>query len=428
MSVWRATVVAAGLLLAAGVAAQNDDGWDDDGGWGEDPWAEEESGLVWTGFVEGGLGDRLDSFGPTGYTLGEGRARLETGRYWKGVEFRVKGDLGYDGVEDDEIAEFREFSAAFGVGEHVDVKAGRQILTWGTGDLVFLNDLFPKDFVSFFIGRDDEYLKAPGDAVKVSGYTPWVNIDAVWTPEFDPDDYITGERLTFFSPRAGEIVSPDPPISADEPGEDEFALRLFKTVGGAEFAVYGYDGYFKQPTAVRPDGRPAFAPLRAYGASVRIGLGPGLANAEISWHDSRDDRDGDNPRIPNSRFLALAGYEWELVKNFDVGLQYYLEWTRDHDELVANSATPQFEPAERRHVFTNRLSYRLLRDQLTLSLFTFYSSTDDDAYFRPYLNYRYSDAWQVSLGANLFTGRRDHTFFGQLQDNSNVYTRLRWYF
>ncbi|MFW6031595.1 MAG: hypothetical protein ACOC9T_03300, partial [Myxococcota bacterium] len=31
----------------------------------------------------------------------------------------------------------------------------------GTGDLVFLNDLFPKDWRSFLLGRDLDYLKAP---------------------------------------------------------------------------------------------------------------------------------------------------------------------------------------------------------------------------------------------------------------------------
>ena len=56
--------------------------------------------------------------------------------------------------------------------------------TWGTGDLVFLNDLFPKDFVSFFAGRDDEYLKAPGDALRITHYSKAVNIDFVWTPVF----------------------------------------------------------------------------------------------------------------------------------------------------------------------------------------------------------------------------------------------------
>ncbi len=66
--------------------------------------------------------------------------------------------------------DLREASLVFSPSADTDVKVGRQILTWGTGDLVFINDLFPKDWVSFFIGRDVEYLKAPSDALKVSAF------------------------------------------------------------------------------------------------------------------------------------------------------------------------------------------------------------------------------------------------------------------
>ena len=85
----------------------------------------------------------------------------------------------------------------------LDVRAGRQVLTWGTGDLLFLNDLFPKDFVSFFVGRDDEYLKAPANALRLTFYSSLVNLDLVATPVFEPDRSITGERLSFFRSRHG---------------------------------------------------------------------------------------------------------------------------------------------------------------------------------------------------------------------------------
>jgi hypothetical protein len=77
----------------------------------------------------------------------------------------------------------------------MDVKLGRQILTWGTGDLIFINDLFPKDWISFFIGRDTDYLKAPSDAIKVSLFGEQANLDIVYTPQFDSDRFIEGRCL-----------------------------------------------------------------------------------------------------------------------------------------------------------------------------------------------------------------------------------------
>lgn len=418
------------MALAALASAQDqDEPWEDeewDSGWGD-----EEMGLVWTGFVEAAFGTRLseDPLIDSRNTLEDVRWRVET--TWQPQDFSVafKADAGYDGIERSAFADIRELSVAFTLGGSTDVLLGRQVQTWGTGDLLFLNDLFPKDFVSFFAGRDDEYLKAPGNAIRLTHYTKAVNIDFVWTPVFEPDVYLTGERFSFFSPLAGRNVAPEPPLSAIEPDErfanGEFALRIFRTVEGREYAAYAYRGFFKQPNALTPALEATFAPLGSLGASIRQPLGPGLFNSEVSYYASRDDGDGTDPLLPNDQLRVLFGYEWEAKPRFTVGLQYYLEWTLDHDELLANSPFPQFEPDEVRHLVTNRLTYRTNLDKFTWSLFTFYSPSDSDFYLRPQFVYRHSDRWSVAAGGNLFGGSDAHTFFSQLQDATNAYVRIR---
>ncbi len=413
------------LLLLSGLAFAQDDMWDDD------DWGNEEGGQVWSGFVEIGAGTRIsdDPLLSARSTLQELRGRIETEWQTGGPTVILKADVGYDGVEDDWIADFRDLSLAFRIGDSIDAKIGRQVQTWGTGDLVFLNDLFPKDFQSFFSGRDDEYLKSPGDAFRFTRYSDALNVDVVWTPVFEPNAYLTGERFSFFSPLAGSNVAPTPPLSAVRPDKDfgngEFALRLFKTVEGREYALYAYSGFFKDPNALDQDLRPVFAPMSAIGGSLRQALGPGLFNAEFSYYDSRDDRSGTDPFTPNDQLRLLAGYEWEAKPSFTVGLQYYLEWTLDYDELIANSPFPQYEPDELRHLLTNRLTYRAGMDKYTYSLFTFWSPSDADVYLRPTFTYRHSDQWSVTVGGNLFGGGDDHTFFNQLADASNIYARLR---
>ena len=122
----------------------------------------------------------------------------------------------------------------------------------------------------------------------------------------------------------------------------------------------------------------------------------------------------------------MLGYEREAITNFTVAFQYYLEWTQDYSALLVNSFAPSFEPEEYRHVLTNRLNYRLNQDKITLSLFTFYSPSDNDYYVRPSLSYRYSDQWSFTGGASIFGGEDAHTFFDQFADNSNVYVRVRY--
>ncbi len=414
------------LLLMPFAALAQDDLWDDEG------WGDEEKVSRWSGFVEAGLGTRFsaDPLIDESNTLEDLRWRVES-RWQPGSStLSFKADAGYDGIENEWLIDVRDLTLAFPMGSGVDVKIGRQVQTWGTGDLVFLNDLFPKDFVSFFSGRDDEYLKAPGNSFRITRYSPAINIDFAWTPVFEPDVYLTGERYSFFSPLAGGNVAPDPHLSAIEPKESfsngEFALRLFKTVDGREYAVYAYNGYFKQPNAMTTSFEATFAPMTSVGASLRQPAGPGLFNTELAWYDSRDDRDGNDPLLPNDQLRFLLGYEWEAKPNFTVGLQYYIEWTLDHDALMANSPYPQYEPDEFRHLLTNRLTYRAGRDKYTWSLFTFFSPSDSDFYLRPVFTYRHSDTWSLTAGANLFGGSDEHTFFNQLQDASNAYLRFKY--
>lgn len=427
------------VAAASGPARAADDGWSDEDGGGDDaagfednwgdPWASEDEELTWTGFVEGGAGGRFQDVDKLGrLTLGELRLRAETRYIRDSYTVEFKGDLAWDEVRESLDGDLRELAVSFTPLESVDVKLGRQVLTWGTGDLLFLNDLFPKDFISFFAGREENYLKSPSDTVRVIFYTDPVNIDLAWTPRFQPDDYLYGERFVFWQPAAGESAAPPVARRADEPDTAELAIRLFRNVGSTEYALYGYSGRWKQPVGVDADGQPRFPRLRSWGASMRTPLRAGLFNAEAAWYDSRDDRDGDDPRTPNSQLRLLVGYEQELVRNFTAGTQLYTEHTRHHDRLLANSPDPGREPEEWRTVVTLRLTHRALRDTLTSSLFTFYSPSDQDFYLRPSLAWRRDDQWLFTAGLNLFGGDEAHTFFGQLEDNSNGWLRVRYHY
>jgi hypothetical protein len=112
----------------------------------------------------------------------------------------------------------------------MDLKIGRQILTWGTGDLLFINDLFPKDWNSFFIGRDEEYLKAPSDGIRVSLYTKLINLDIVYTPRFDADRFIDGRRISYWNETLGRRAGRDAPVKAIIPdnwfSDDSFMFMV----------------------------------------------------------------------------------------------------------------------------------------------------------------------------------------------------------
>ncbi|SHJ36045.1 hypothetical protein SAMN02745165_02185 [Malonomonas rubra DSM 5091] len=395
------------------------------------------------GFADLRAGTRLQEDGYQRDTsILEGRLQLDYQQRFDAVTLQLRGDLVADDVTSDHdfdleegtgFLDLREANLLFSPTYSMDVKIGRQILTWGTGDLLFINDMFPKDWQSFFIGRDEEYLKAPSDAAMISFFPQWATVDLVLTPRFDSDRYLSGQRISYWNPTLGRIAGRDAVINADQPDdwfEDyELASRVSKNIEGYELALYGYRGFWKSPVGYNADsGRAASTRLNVYGGSVRGSFRGGIFNVELGYYDSRADRDGDDAFQPNSEMRYLLGYERELAKELTGSAQFYLEQLLDYDEYKDSLPAGQKKRDQYRQVLTVRLTKLLMQQKLTASLFTYFSPTDKDFYLRPNVRYKLTDRWLVTFGGNLFGGTEDYTFFGQLEDNSNVYAGLRYSF
>jgi len=385
------------------------------------------------GFYEmrAGYRTRKDKFAKD-MSIMENRLQLDLYSYMDWADVRLKGDFFGDMVTEQADFDLREANIFLRPVQFMDLKIGRQVLTWGTGDLLFINDLFPKDWQSFFIGRDDEYLKAPSDAVKVSLFADWANLDIAYTPQFDPDRYIDGTRLSYWSSPMASLAGNNAIVHTDTPNrwfrDDEIAARLYKTIGNHEVALYAYRGFWKSPGGQNAAMNQALFPdLNVYGASVRGPVGKGIGNLELGYYDSTDDAGGKNPLINNSEMRYLLGYTQEVARDFTMGLQYYLEQMLD---FAAYKRTLTTGPARDRlrHLTTLRLTRLLMNQNLRLSLFTYYSPSDKDAHLRPRINYKINDNLAWEMGANVFFGDYPSSFFGQFQNDTNIYTALRYSF
>ena len=392
------------------------------------------------GFFEARLGFRTqDDPHQADSSVREIRIQLGLQKDWDVVSLRTVADFLFDPVAGDDrldlengdgALDLREANLLYRASTWMDVKAGRQVLTWGTGDLIFINDMFPKDWNSFFVGRDMEYLKAPSDAAKVSLYTASANVDIAYTPRFDPDRYIDGRRISYYHPALGEVVGRSEPIRTDDPDDwlrdDEIAARLYWNLGSFETALYGYDGYWKSPNGYDGStGLFTFPRLTVLGASTRGPVSGGIGNAEVGHYDSREDGDGSDPQVRNSEWRVLFGYERELAPDLTGSVQYYLEQMDDYGNYL-DTLPPGSPPKDsKRHVVTLRLTRLAMNQNMMLSLFNFYSPSDEDGYLRLSGLYKMTDAVRFELGGNLFYGEEDHTFFGQFEGVSNIYAGVR---
>lgn len=415
------------LPFAALLGKEQDDLWDDD-------WSEETAANPWRGYFELGLGSRFnkDRNFNAQRTLSEMYLHLEKDSDFEKFKISFKGDFSYDEVSSRFDADIRELVISFSPSEKTDVKIGRQVVTWGTGDLVFLNDFNPKGWKSYFNGRSDVFAKAPSNAIRVQSYFDAVNVDFVWTPRFTPDRYINGENFSFYNPYLDqsvggqELIKPVKPESKLSNGE--FSARLYKNISGTEFAIYAYRGFDKTPDSLTPNFIPTFKRRDAFGASVRGGLGDGLYNIEFVRELSKEDPNGTKPLIKNSRSKLLFGYESEWLPKLNVAFQYYIEQLSDYNALIANSLIPNREVPRHRVWLTNRITHRALQDKLTTTLFTFYSPNEKDWFLRWNINYRQSDQWNYTFGMNWIDGESNKTFFGQFERASNFYFRARYNF
>ncbi len=430
-----------GLDLGEELALPKDPGNAIDEGFNQGNLAEQ--GFALEGFIEIRSGAWIDSHHyQERRPLNEARLQLELEKEFSTFTFTAVADLIHDDVTDDQDValekgegwlDLRTANAVFSPTQFMDVRLGRQILTWGTGDLLFVNDLFPKDWNAFLIGRDVEYLKAPSDAIKISLFHQIANLDLVYTPRFDADRYIDGSRASYFNSTLGRIAGTDDVTKVDRPNDwlhdDEFALRLYKNIGAYELALYGYNGFWKSPGGFDPGtGRALFPELAVYGASIRGSLASGIANAEWGYYDSRDDPSGRNPMINNSEQRLILGYEQELATNLTLGVQYYLKRMEDYARYRHALPTGAYPAARSRQEYTVRLTWLTMNQNLLWSLFSFYSPSDDDGYLRAKLHYKYDDHLSLEIGGNLFWGNNTQTFLGQFQNNDNAYTALRYGF
>ncbi len=389
------------------------------------------------GFLQTLYGGRIDESNPTAteQTASETRMQLRAEHYGDGVEFFGRLDFVYDGADSSRYDwELREGYMKFRLGRRFDFKVGRQILTWGTGDLIFINDVFAKDYRSFFIGRDDQYLKAPQNAIRADFYSGLGALSLVWTPRFEPNRLPTGRRLSYFN--GVEIVGEgsffNPPTPEAKFENSELAMRLNRRIGSFATSLYFYKGFYKNPLGVvmvDETMMPVYPKLNVYGASIRGPIAGGIIWIEGGYFDSREDLNGDDPMMPNSSLTGLAGFERQIATNLTANLQWQVDMISDWDTYKAQrEAAGSFVRDEIRHLLTSRVT-RLMYDELVnLSLFVFYSPTDEDGYFRGSVSYKYTDELELALGVNIFEGKNQATEFGQFEKNDNVYLKLTYGF
>ncbi|MBI5885774.1 MAG: hypothetical protein HZB85_04235 [Deltaproteobacteria bacterium] len=386
------------------------------------------------GFIQANYSADMDTANPDGkrYKRLEERVQLRLDSSKASYRLFLKGDLLYDHLDDAADAKARE-AFVDRTSENWDLRLGRQVITWGVGDLVFINDVFPKDYEAFFAGRPMEYLKKGVDGVKVGLYPEAVSIEAVVMPFFEPNNLPSSSRFWLYDPMPGVTnrVAEEP---VSKPANTEVAIRAYRDVAGFDTSVYFYKGWYRTPS-MRPDDPAApsritlfYPELYTYGLSLQKSAFNGVISMEAGYYDSQDDRNGRDPFVPNSQVKALAGYQRQLMDDLTAGVQYYGEYMRQYGAYEAARIQGFPKEPQYRQVASLRLTQLLLHQNMRLSWFSFYGITDRDYLLNPEARYNLTDDLWAAVGLMVFGGRSDTTQFGSQDKNDNAYLQARYEF
>ncbi len=388
--------------------------------------------ITFHGFVQGNLSARItgeetpDSSEGGDYLSGEQRLRGEITGTAESTAFTLRADLVHDSVSDEDTIDIREGYIDYRT-DNYDLRAGRQIITWGAGDLLFINDTYPKNYSALFSGQPLEYLKVGSDAIKLSIYSDKISADLVVIPFFEPYQLPDSKRFFLYSPMT--ITGINTP--REEVENSEIALRLYRQLGRFDTSIYLYRGFFKIP-GMRPlsptDAELFYPQLAVYGFSMQGAFADGVLSIEGGYYDSLDDRTGDDPTISNSSARYILGYSKQFWTDFTAGVQYYGEYMQDYNNYEV-SLPAGFPKTDKIHqLITLRLTQMLKYNTLRLGLFTFYSPDEEDYFVIPEARYNITDSLWTSVGVNIFGGKDSQTFFGQLDKNDNLFATIRYEF
>jgi hypothetical protein len=310
--------------------------------------------------------------------------------------------------------------------DSLDLKAGRQIVVWGTFDNLRVTDVLnPLDLrVPGLTDIDD--LRLPVTMIKLDYYFSHWNLSGMVLPE------IRFSKLPVFGSDFYPFQAPAPPEDIPQDGFEnaEFAASLSGTFGGWDLAFYWADIYDDAPHTelVSPGPPPQLeqkhARIKMVGAAFNIAAGNWLLKAETAWFDGL--RFTNTPNVEYSRFDLGAGVEYAGFQDATVSLEAANRHINDYNKLLEQSPD---EIRENEFQWALRITKDFINDTLTLTLLaaTFGIKADDGSFERFDTEYDVTDAVSVRGGV-VFYQSGDLGRFKNIGDNDRLFFEIKYSF
>ncbi len=318
-------------------------------------------------------------------------------------EFRLEKDNGgafvsanliYNALLKDKSGfQLREAYAYWG-NNHWDLRAGKQIITWGVADGLRVTDLIsPMDY-SEFLAQDYDDIRVPVGALRLRFLQDSWNLEAVAVPV--PEYFVlpTDPANPWSVGQLPPEVKPEAKVK-----NMEYGTRFSCFLGGVDFSLMALRTWSKMPELLVD--HIGYHRLTVIGGDVSVPVGNLVLRGEIA--DNMDDHG-------HHQGNGLVGVDWYPGGDWNVSAQY----------------NQTFGDGEHTNLATLRVSKALLNNSLTLSTFAYADVRDGGVFNRLSADWGATDQLHFLLGYDYFYA--DKGMFLMYAKNSEVWMKLKYSF
>lgn len=310
-----------------------------------------------------------------------------------------------------------------------DVRAGRQIITWGVADAVRITDIVsPMDYTEF-LAQDYDDIRIPVNGIRLRYTHPQWSAEAIVIPVSSFYELSTDGR----NPWAVSLPGVTVPYSidmGDTPRKRlknmEYGGRVGAYFSGVDFSVSALRTWNKMPVFRKTAGADGsllcegeYRRMTMLGADLSVPAGKFVIRAEAAEYfgEAQEPAAGKEVETRNST-SALIGVDWYAGNDWQLGMQYshkYISGDLSDISSCRNSG-----------MATVRISKDLLRSTLNIATFAYVDVTNGGVYNRLSADYALTDQIHTLLGFDLFHADRGQ--FAMYGRNSEVWMKVKYSF
>lgn len=370
--------------------------------------------------------------------------RTESPNDWMASRSRVRGELTlekgnagmfvsanavYNSLLKDQSGFFLREAYLYYGKSGLDIRVGRQIITWGVADAMRLTDIIsPMDFTEF-LTQDYDDIRIPVNGIRIRYTRPKWSAEAVVIPVSSFYELSTDSDNPWAVSLPGVTVPYS--VNLDNTPEKQFRNveyggRIGAYLSGVDFNLYALRTWNKMPVfrkTIAADGSLScdceYRRMTMLGADLSVPLGKFVVRAEAAEYFGEAQEPVVNAAVVTRNSTnALVGLDWYVGNDWQLGLQYshkYISGKMSGISSYRNSG-----------MATVRISKDLLHNTLSISNFGYVDVANGGVYNRLYADYALTDQIHVFLGYDFF--HADKGQFAMYDRNSEVWIKLKYSF